>query len=64
MFKRTLGLVEKNSVPASHILCYHYTSLAAAQVFAKRGLPAWDNDVKPRPGEAAYRGHDGLTAKG
>ena len=37
--------VEETAVPASHVLVYHYTSMKAAKVMAKMGIPAYRNKI-------------------
>ena len=43
-FRTTLTAVTNTSVAKSHVLCYHYTSMVAAQKMVRTGIPVMDEN--------------------
>ena len=52
-FVTTISAIEQSQVPKSHVLVYHYTSMEAAQMFSKHGIPAFDHKVMKSDGDGS-----------
>jgi hypothetical protein len=52
-FVTTISAIEQSQVPKSHVLVYHYTSMEAAQMFSKHGIPAFDRTVMKSDGDGS-----------